>query len=145
MSVSVDDLPLVEAVYTFVDNAGQATHIASSSLRRALEGASWPVSVCEIGGTLVTALENGDLGVEEDHAKGLPDAALETPLIVCAWGEADHVIADGAHRLWRRWKRGDDDFTAYMVPEAVWRQFTIHDMPGSGAFWDAFNRNAKVR
>lgn len=128
--LSVLDLPPVEPVYTFVDHAGEATHIAAGLLGYALREANWPTGRAEIGGTLADALKAGTLGVEEPHALSLPVEALETPIIVCEWGAGDHVIADGAHRLWRRWKRGDTDLICYMVPEHVWRKFTIYDMPG---------------
>lgn len=144
--LSMFDLPHDEHVYTFVDReTGQPCHIAVNMLRNALKLARVQPQLCQLGGTLVDALERGDLGVEEPHALRLPDAALETPLIVCQWGESDHVLADGAHRLWRRWKRGDSTFKAYMVREPVWRLFTVHDMPGDGAFWEHFNRSVKVR
>jgi hypothetical protein len=97
-----------------------------------------------MGSGLIDALKRGDLGVEEAHALTLPEAALDTPLLVCQWGN-EHVIADGAHRLWRRWQRGDRDFNAYYLPEELWRPWVIHDMPGDGQFWDFFNRNIKVR
>lgn len=142
--LSMWDLPITEHVYTFVDKAGEPTHIAASSLRAAVERSPLKPTWCVIGDSLADALTRGDLGVEEPHALKLPDEALETPILVCQWG-ADHIIADGAHRLWRRWKRGDDDFLAYVVPEGAWRIFTIADMPMDGAFWDDFNRNAQVR
>jgi hypothetical protein len=139
------ELPITEHVYTFVDKAtGEPTHIAATTLRLACEASRLQPILCEIGDTLVDALKAGALGVEEHHALKLQDSALETPLLVCIWGDS-HVLADGAHRLWRRWKRGDQSFMAYMVPEPAWRLFTIYDMPGDGSFWDDFNRNAKVR
>ena len=143
--LSMFDLPLDEAVYTFVTHEGEPTHIAASSLLAAAKASGMRTTYCELGGTLVKALERNDLGVEIEHALKLVDAALEVPLLVCEWGERDHIIADGAHRLWRRWKRGDTNFHAYVIPEPVWRMFTIYDIPGSGAMWDTFNRTVKVR
>lgn len=142
----MSQLPITEAVYTFVEHNGTPTHIAASTLLRGLErpGKAWPVTRCMIGASLVEALERGDLGVEPPHALRLPESALERPGIIGEWGDT-HISIDGAHRLWRRWKRGDADFPAYVVPEAAWREFVIADMPGSGAFWDHFNRNAEVR
>lgn len=137
------DLPISESVYTFVC-IGVPTHIAASTLRSALERAQWPVTIAVMGESLAAALEAGSLGVEPAHALTLPDAALAVPCVVCEWGQ-DHVIADGAHRVWRRWKRGDIDFPAYLVPEPLWREFVIGDMPGSGEFWDTFNRTAEIR
>lgn len=139
------DLPLTEAVYTFVAaDTGQPTHIAASTLRMILEGLGWEITDCIIAGSLASALARGELGVEPAHALSLPESALEAPGIVCEWQDT-HVIADGAHRLWRRWKRGDMAFPAYLVPEPAWRPFVICDMPGDGKFWDHFNRNAQVR
>lgn len=137
---------ITTAIYTFVDGkTGETTHIAVEPLRAAIIRAGVIPVLAEIGGTLITALERGDLGVEEEYALKLPDAALDVPGIVCEWGKADHVIADGAHRLWRRWKRGDATFPAYIIPEKAWRLYVVDDIPGDGKFWDHFNRNAKVR
>lgn len=144
MTINPFTLPITDAVYTFVNHDGVPVHIASDALLRALKRSDVVPSLCEFGDTLIVALEKGDLGVEEDHALSLPEAALETPLIVGTWG-SKHIMIDGAHRLWRRWKRGDRDFNAYYVPEEAWRRFTIDGMPGSGAFWREHNRNSKVR
>lgn len=134
-----------EPVYTFVDDeTGQPTHILSGRLAEALKRSGAVPMLVEMGDTLIDAIKAGTLGVEEAHALTLPEAALDVPAIVGAWGEK-HIIIDGAHRLWRRWKRGDIDFPAYVVPERAWRLFEIGDVPGDGAFWDDFNRNAKVR
>lgn len=130
--------------YTFVDNEHQeATHIASKVLWDVVHG-RMTVSLGLFDPTLVEAIERGLLGVEEEHALKLPDEALDVPLLVCQWGDG-HVIADGNHRLWRRYKRGDTSFPMYYVPEPVWREFVIYDIPGDSSFWDDFNRNAKVR
>lgn len=139
------ELSITEHVYTFVDGkTGEPTHIAASSLRACVERSGVTPMLCMFGEGLTDALARGDLGVEEHHALKLPEAALEVPILVCQWGP-DHVIADGAHRLWRRWKRGDTDFPAYVIPEPAWRLFVVEGMPGDGAFWDTFNRNARVR
>lgn len=140
-------LATVEAVYTFVDSAtGEPTHIASGMLLQAVKRAGVIPLQADIAPSLAAALEAGTLGVEEPHALSLPEAALEAPVLVCEWGDS-HVIADGAHRLWRRWRRGDTDFPAYVIPERAWRLFVIpnEEIGGDGAFWDNFNRNAKVR
>lgn len=143
--LSMFDLPITEAVYTFVDGeTGEPTHIAASTLLATVKRAGVVPILAMIGGGLAEALQRGDLGVEEPHALKLPDVALDTPILVCEWGDK-HIIADGAHRLWRRWQRGDPDFNAYIVPEPVWRRFVIAGMPGTGEFWDYFNRNARVR
>lgn len=132
-------------VYTFVDgNTGEPTHIDVTQLSAAIKRAGVTSMLTEITPSLIAALERGDLGVEEPHALTLPDEALDVPCIVCAWGDK-HVIADGAHRLWQRWQRGDTDFAVYLVPEKAWRLFVIHDVPGDGKYWDNFNRNAKIR
>jgi|SRR5579864_2720993 len=142
---SVLELPEDEHVYTFVSNDGtEPTHIAATTLRRALEIMKWPIIKCMIGAELIKCLERNDICIEPEHALALPEEALETAIIVCEWG-TEHVIADGSHRLWRRWKRGDDHFKGYTVPEAVWREFAIYDIPGTGEYWDKFNRTAKVR
>lgn len=144
--ISLEDalqLGATDAVYTFVENGGKATHIASGLLYR-MASARLQLTHCFFSPSLEQALERGELGVEEDHALKLPDAALEKPILVCEWGE-DHIIADGAHRLWRRWKRGDTWFKAYYVPEKAWRHFVIHGVPGTAEEWDWFTRNAKVR
>jgi hypothetical protein len=130
--------------YTFVETNGEPTHIASMVLYKMLAERNWPVTRCFIAPTLIHALKTNSLGVEEPHAVKLPEAALEKPALVCEWG-SDHVIADGNHRLWRRWKRGDKWFPAYVVPEAAWRHFTILGMPGTGEFWAEWNKTAKVR
>lgn len=130
--------------YTFVEQGSlKPTHIASGVLYGLIKD-RLPVHTVEFSPSVIAALERGDLGVEEAHAWKLPAAALKVPLLVCEWG-ADHIFADGAHRLWRRWKRGDKDFTCYVVPEPLWRFFTIEGVPGDGAFWDTFNRTAQVR
>jgi hypothetical protein len=140
----MEQLPITEAVYTFVETDGTPVHIAASTLLYGLETRSAPVTRCMIAPSLVAALERGDLGVEPPHALRLPESALEAPGIVGEWGDA-HIIIDGAHRLWRRWKRGDPDFPAYVLPEALWREFQISGMPGSGEFWRAHNKTAEVR
>jgi hypothetical protein len=143
--LSIHDLSLDEGVYTFVDaKTGEPTHIAATTLMATLKRIRATPILCAIGEGLIDALKRGDLGVEEDHALALPESALGTPLLVCQWGN-EHIIADGAHRLWRRWQRGDRDFNAYYLPEELWRPWVIHDMPGDGQFWDFFNRNVKVR
>lgn len=139
---------VTSTVYTFVcSETGEPTHIDVSSLLRIVQAAGLKPIDAEIGDTLEEALRNGRLGVEEHHALKLPEEALKVPALVCQWGERDHVIADGAHRLWRRWKRGDKTFPVFIIPERVWRAFTIPNevMGGDGAYWDDFNRNAKVR
>jgi hypothetical protein len=130
--------------YTFVEGgpSGTPTHIAVKVLLDAVRG-RMDTTYCLLGG-MVPALERGDLGVEEAHALKFPEAALEVPGIVGEWGN-DHVMIDGAHRVWRRWKRGDAGFHAYVVPESVWRHFVVLDVPGDAAFWDDFNRNAVIR
>lgn len=146
MSISLSQLPITEAVYTFVEHNGTPTHIAASTLLGGLErpGRVWPVTRCEMAPSLIEALERGDLGVEPPHALRLPLEALERPGIIGEWGDA-HISIDGAHRLWRRWQRGDKWFPAYVVPEPAWRAFTIDDMPGSGEEWAAWNKTAQVR
>lgn len=138
------DRPDTDAVYTFVDHAGEPTHIAASLLLETLQRSNVIPVMCEFGGALIAALERGDLGVEEPHALKLPEEALDAPGIIGQWGD-EHISIDGAHRLWRRWKRGDRQFPAYYLPEVVWRRFTIDGMPGDGAFWRDHNGNAKVR
>lgn len=142
--LSMADLPITEAVYTFVDDGGEPTHIAASTLLAALERRNVPAATCIITPSLIAALERGDLGVEEPHALSLPEEALKRPGIIGQWGDK-HISIDGAHRLWRRWKRGDTDFPAYYLPEPVWRAFTIVDMPGSGEEWRAWNKSARIR
>lgn len=142
--LSMRVLPNTEMVYTFVEHNGTPTHIAASTLGTVLEARKFPVTDCIIAPSLVAALERGDLGVEEPHALRLPVEALERPGIIGEWGDA-HISIDGAHRLWRRWKRGDRTFPARVVPEKVWRLFTICDMPGTGAQWNEWNRTAQVR
>ena len=135
----------VGTMYTFVEAEKlMPTHIASRVLFDALTRNRVPVTIAHIAPSLVEAMERGDLGIEEPHALKLPEAALDTPAIVGEWGDT-HIIIDGAHRLWRRWKRGDTTFPAYLIPEALWRHFTVRDVPGSGVFWDTFNRTAQVR
>lgn len=133
-------------LYTFVDKGRvEPTHIASGVLLATIQSAQRvPVVYCQIAPALCRSLERGDLGVEEAHALKLPEESLEAPAIVCEWGD-EHVVADGAHRLWRRWKRGDADFPAYIIPERVWRHFVVVDVPGDAQFWDGFNRTARVR
>jgi hypothetical protein len=131
-------------LYTFVEgHSMHPTHIASGVLVKLLTG-RFPIHKPEISPSLARALERGDLGVEEPHALKLPEAALDTPVTVCEWGDT-HIIADGAHRLWRRWKRGDKTFPAYIVPEKLWRHFVVNGVPGTGEFWDTFNRTAQIR
>jgi hypothetical protein len=142
--LSMFDLPITEAVYTFTEKSGNVTHIAASTLKGLLEAKGFPVTHCEIGQSLAEALERGDLGVEPPHALSLPDEALERPGVIGEWRGA-HICIDGAHRLWRRWKRGDTDFPAYVVPEYIWRMFEIGDMPGTGEEWREWNRTAQVR
>lgn len=132
-------------VYTFVNSeTQQPTHIDVDPLLTAIKRAGVVPMLCEMGDTLEAALERNDLGVEEEHALKLPVEALDVPILVCCWGDT-HVVADGAHRLWRRWKRGDKGFPAYVIPERAWRPFVITGLPGDGAFWNDFNRNAKIR
>lgn len=143
--LSMYDLPITEAVYTFTTNDGQAVHVAASTLRRMIEAhGGYPVTDCEMAPSLIEAMQRGDLGIEEPHAMRLPEEALEVPAIIAEWGDA-HVCMDGAHRLWRRWQRGDKTFPAYVVPEALWRQFQISDMPGSADEWREWNRTAQIR
>jgi len=131
-------------VYTFVDAAtGEPTHILVDVLQRIIDQSGIPPTDCALGESLIDALKEGSLGVEEDYARTLADEALRVPLVVCEWGHT-HIIADGAHRLWRRWQRGDANFLAYVVPERIWRACVV-DLPGDGAFWDDFNRTAKIR
>jgi hypothetical protein len=134
--------------YTFVEQGSlKPTHIASGVLVEAWKRTGHkylPVIEAEIGGTLVKALERGDLGVEEAHALTLPDEALKAPVFVGVWGDT-HIIIDGAHRLWRHWKAGAQGFPCVVIPEGLWRKFVIEGMPGDGAFWDTFNRTAQVR
>lgn len=133
------------AIYTFVDgDTGEPTHIAVEPLLAAIKRSGVIPILAGIGESLVAALERGELGVEEDHALTLPEEALDVPCVVCNWGET-HIIADGAHRLWRRWKRGDLEFPVYVVPESAWRLFVVGGIPGDGKYWDHFNRNAKIR
>lgn len=61
--LSMRDLPLAEAVYTFVEHDGTPTHIAASTLLESLEACAWPVTECFIAPSLIEALERGDLGV----------------------------------------------------------------------------------
>jgi hypothetical protein len=132
------------ATYTFVNNdAHTATHIASGVLY-AHASVKWPVTRCYFGDSLEAALMRGDLGVEEPHALKLPEEALEVPALVCEWGDK-HIVADGSHRLWRRWKRGDQWFPAYVIPEEAWREYEITDVPGGAAYWDDFNRTVETR
>lgn len=132
-------------VYTFVDDeTGQATHIAVEPLLDAIKRAGVVPMIAEMGDSLIEAIKRGDLNVETDHAATLPDEALDAPCVVGAWGDK-HIIIDGSHRLWRRYARGDRDFPAYVIPERAWRLFVIDGMPGDGAYWDNFNRTAKVR
>ncbi len=141
------DIDPLGTTYTFVaSDTGEAIHIASGCLLAFLRhvGEAIPTFEIELDPTVIAAMQRGDLGVEEDHALKLPEAALEAPLIVCEWG-GTHIFADGAHRLWRRWKRGDTTFRAWVIPERMWRQFVVMGLPGSGDYWDDFNRNAKVR
>lgn len=146
VGLSVLDLGLFEPVYTFVDKAtGQPVHVASELLNTACKMSGWPIITANMAPSLVAAMEAGTLGVEEEHALKLPKAALDTPLLVLEYNDKSHVIADGAHRLWRRWKRGDTTFPCRVVPEPSWRMFEIYDMPGTGAEWDEFNRTAKIR
>lgn len=143
--ISIWEVPDREAIYTFVDDdKGHATHIAATTLREAVERAGIIPQLVMMGESLIEAITGGSLNVEEDHALKLPDEALDTPILVGNWGHK-HIIIDGSHRLWRRWKRGDPDFPAYVIPEKAWRRFVIYDMPGDGNFWERFNRTAKVR
>lgn len=134
-------------VYTFVTKEGEVVHINMVPLKAAIIRVGVTPILAEMGGSLVEALEAGTLGVEEDHALKLPEEALDVPGIVGLWGANDHIIMDGAHRLWRRWKRGDREFPVYVVPEAAWRLYCIPNelVGGDAAYWDNFNRTAKVR
>ena len=132
-------------MYTFVEGKNMhPTHIASGVLSKALARSAMQVVHPLIAPSLAAALERGDLGVEEQHALKLSEASLEVPGVVGEWGDT-HIVIDGAHRLWRRWKRGDKTFPCYLIPEALWRHFVVNGVPGSGEFWDTFNRTAQVR
>jgi hypothetical protein len=139
MPIHVSDLDLTESVYTFTPDDAPPVHIAASVLGRALKSANWPVTDCHIAPSLVDALKRGLLGVEEAHARRLPDGALNIPGIIGTWGE-HHISIDGAHRLWRRWQRGDASFPAYVVPEKLWRRFTIVGFPGDADDWREINK-----
>lgn len=145
MPFTIAQLPITEAVYSFVEHDGTATHIAASTLLATLEayrspkGERMPVTTIHMDAGLLRALERGDLGVEVAHTLRLPEAALERPGIIGQWGE-HHISIDGAHRVWRRWKHGDRTFAAYVVPEALWRMYVITDMPGDGATWREINK-----
>lgn len=143
--ISADELPLDEDVYTFVHSeTGEATHIAASTLLKVIKHSGIVPQIVGMGQSLIDAIERGDLNVEEEHAWALPDEALDQPILVGDWGDK-HIIIDGSHRLWRRYKRGLRDFPAYCIPEEAWRYFVIYGIPGDGEFWDSFNRNVKVR
>lgn len=134
-------------VYTFVTKEGEVVHINMAPLKAAIIRTGITPILAEIGDTLATALEQGLLGVEEEHALKLSESALDVPAIVGTWGDSDHIVMDGNHRLWRRWKRGDTHFPAYVIPEKAWRLYCIPNelVGGDAAYWDHFNRNAKVR
>lgn len=136
--------PLTDALYTFVETNGEPVHIASTYLLEILKRSGAVPALCLFDATLIQALERGDLGAEGPHALKLPEAALDAPGIVGRWGDR-HIMIDGAHRLWRRWQRGDTDFPAYYLTEDIWRRFTVDGIPGDGAFWSDHNSNAKVR
>lgn len=139
--------------YGFVhDDKHNVTHVAVGALKRlvaayngAFSSRPLPLDQCAFSDTLTGALERNELGVEIEHALTLSDEALKQPVIVGIWGADKHILLDGAHRLWRVWKRGDQTFPAYVVPEYVWREFVVVDMPGDAAFWDEFNRTARIR
>ena len=131
------------SIYSFTDHDGNITHIASTVLRAVSIKLLTPVT-CYINDSLREANARGDTGVEAEYALKLADEALEVPILVCEWG-VDHVIADGAHRLWRRIQRGDVDFPAYVVPEKAWRHFVITDVPGTTQQWRDFNDNVPGR
>lgn len=141
MPIHWSALPVSDSFYTFVETDGTVTHLAASLLLRTLERPHrpYPVTRCEFGETLIAALERGDLGVEPNHARRLPEAALERPGIIGLWGDT-HISIDGAHRIWRRWQRGDRWFPAYVVPEAAWRVFTIEGIPGDAETWRELNK-----
>lgn len=133
--------------YGFVDNdKNEVTHIATGVIKRIMaeDLIRPPVTQCMFGESLTQAFERGELGVEEDHAMRLPEEALKVPCLIGLWGKS-HIMLDGAHRVWRRLKRGDLDFPAYVMPENVWREFIVYDVPGTAAQWNEFNRHAKIR
>jgi hypothetical protein len=140
-------LPPTEQTYTFTTHTGEVYHFAVDQLNRALkrlEGKLTPVLV-PFDETVTDMLKNGAMGVEPDHAARLPVEALERPVLVLQWGDGQHVICDGAHRLYRRMGRGDTDFPAYFIPPNVWRYFLITGLPGDAAHWREANKEQGVR
>lgn len=140
-------LPPTEQTYTFTTHTGEVYHFAIGQLNAAIKrmaGKLTPVMI-PFDQSLLHALKSGDMGVEPDHAARLPLEALERPVLVLAWGDGEHVICDGAHRLWRRMERGDADFPAYFIPPTVWRYFLITGIPGSAELWRKANEEQGVR
>jgi hypothetical protein len=131
-----------DEVFTVKDALnGETLHFAIGLLQRTIDEVvkeiSWkPVSVAMTQEFYEHAMSNR--GIEQVKLDRLDDPKLrDNPVLMAMEGtnwQSCHLI-DGHHRYVRRWQRGFRVIKAYMIPEHVWREFTLA-LPTTDSFVD---------
>lgn len=71
-----------------------------------------------------------DRGVEAHRLSRLTSSQLAEPLLLADLGRSQLLI-DGTHRYVRKSDLGHNEFTAYLVPESLWKDFLVSDLPST--------------
>ena len=106
-------------------------HYAVTFLNEYLEITRFPTSRCLLTDHLVEAAWKN--GIEEIRLQQITLIQIAKPITLLAQETGDHqgthVVADGNHRLIMLHRAGFREFLAWMVPEKIWKEFRIVNLP----------------
>jgi hypothetical protein len=136
--ISINQLAKWEEVYSWSSRSrGTTLHFAMTRMRTYLESSELPVIDVALTKELIFAIASSN-GLEEEHFDRQSDEKLEQPVIMFDCDDGSHIVADGSHRMVRRFLKYIFFVPAWSVPERIWRRFIITDMPGSEQGWQDY-------
>jgi hypothetical protein len=127
-----------DEVFSWTDaRTGGVIHIAVTRLNAYLGGTGWPLVRVVIDPALAEAVAAQNC-IEADHVFAITAERREAPVTMLEMDDGTVLPCDGSHRILRRFI--DEVFwvRAFMVPERLWRRFSIEGTPGEEAAWRSY-------
>jgi hypothetical protein len=136
--ISIHQLAKWEEVYSWSSKKrGSTLHFAITRMRMYLESLDLPIIEAALTKELILAVASSN-GLEEEHLERQSDEKLDQPIIMLDCGDGTHIVADGSHRMLRRFLKGLFTAPTWSVPEHIWQRFIITGMPGDEEGWQRY-------
>lgn len=116
-------------IFTHVDSkTGVNTVYAVTDLRRACDHYILPLYCITIEREDVEMVKRLR-GIEPYRVRRAMQSPRWLPLLFAMQPDDTYLMIDGSHTLVARWMLGHTQANAYVIPERIWRHYTVEGMP----------------